>query len=61
MNKQSTPTYPARSSPQRSVVTGTLPHWDHLPPARRRELAATLATLVVKRLVGTHSVGGQHE
>jgi hypothetical protein len=42
-------------------VTGQLPHWNHLPLERRRELTATLATLIVNRMTRPQLEEGQHE
>ena len=61
MNKQSIPAPPARIVQQGPAVTGTLPHWDHLPPERRRELTATLAALVVKQLARPQPEEGRNE
>lgn len=43
------------------VVAGSLPRWDHLPPERRRELTATLAALLIKRLPTLQPGEGRNE
>lgn len=61
MSNESAPIRPARMAQPRPVVTGQLPHWNHLPLERRRELTATLATLIVNRLARPQPEEGQHE
>jgi hypothetical protein len=61
MSNESAPIRPARMAQPRPAVTGQLPHWNHLPLERRRELTATLATLIVNRLARPQPEEGQHE
>ena len=61
MNQQATPARPAPGVLPGPTVTGKLPPWDHLPPERRRELTATLATLILNRLARPRREEGRHE
>jgi hypothetical protein len=61
MSNESAPIHPARMAQPRPVVTGQLPHWNHLPLERRRELTATLASLILNHLTRPRPEERKHE